>query len=149
MFEEILGSVKDSNDYHADTDLTADDWKQVVRDYKRAVEREYGKPFPSDPKEQLWGAVGAVFASWMNDRAIVYRRTYGIPHEWGTAVNVQAMVFGNLGDDCATGVAMTRDVALGMPGINGDYLIYGRTFRLSKDSGPQTIVMLGLAGVIA
>ncbi len=73
--------------------------------------------------EQVWGAIGAVFGSWMNDRAVVYRRTYGIPHEWGTAVNVQAMVFGNLGDDCATGVAMTRDVALGVPGINGDYLI--------------------------
>jgi pyruvate,orthophosphate dikinase len=73
--------------------------------------------------DQLWGAIGAVFASWMNDRAVVYRRTYGIPHEWGTACNVQAMVFGNLGDDCATGVAMTRDVALGTPGLNGDYLI--------------------------
>ena len=73
--------------------------------------------------EQVWGAIGAVFGSWMNDRAVVYRRTYGIPHEWGTAVNVQAMVFGNLGDDCATGVAMTRDVALGEPGFNGDYLI--------------------------
>ena len=73
--------------------------------------------------EQVWGAIGAVFGSWMNDRAIVYRRTYGIPHEWGTAVNVRAMVFGNLGDDCATGVAMTRDVALGVPGFNGDYLI--------------------------
>ena len=73
--------------------------------------------------EQVWGAIGAVFGSWMNDRAIVYRRTYGIPHEWGTAVNVQAMVFGNLGDDCATGVALTRDGALGEPGFNGDYLI--------------------------
>jgi pyruvate,orthophosphate dikinase len=72
--------------------------------------------------EQVWGAIGAVFGSWMNDRAVVYRRTYGIPHDWGTAVNVQAMVFGNLGDDCATGVAMTRDVALGEPGLNGDYL---------------------------
>ncbi len=71
----------------------------------------------------MWGAIGAVFGSWMNDRAVVYRRTYGIPHEWGTAVNVQAMVFGNMGDDCATGVAMTRDVALGKPGFNGDYLI--------------------------
>ncbi len=79
--------------------------------------------FPNDPMEQVWGAIGAVFGSWMNDRAVVYRRTYGIPHEWGTAVNVQAMVFGNLGDDCATGVAMTRDVALGKPGLNGDYLI--------------------------
>ena len=81
------------------------------------------RSFPNDPMEQVWGAIGAVFGSWMNDRAVVYRRTYGIPHEWGTAVNVQAMVFGNLGDDCATGVAMTRDVALGVPGINGDYLI--------------------------
>ncbi|HTU25300.1 MAG TPA: pyruvate, phosphate dikinase, partial [Pirellulales bacterium] len=77
----------------------------------------------TEPMDQIWGAIGAVFKSWMNDRAIVYRRTYGIPHEWGTAVNVQAMVFGNLGDDCATGVAMTRDVALGSPGLNGDYLI--------------------------
>src|SRR5262249_24088617 len=78
---------------------------------------------PAERMDQIGGAIGAVFGSWMNDRAVVYRRTYGIPHDWGTAVNVQAMVFGNLGDDCATGVAMTRDVALGKPGINGDYLV--------------------------
>ncbi|HEX3725982.1 MAG TPA: pyruvate, phosphate dikinase, partial [Pirellulales bacterium] len=94
-----------------------------VAEFKQAIKEQTGHGFPDKPMDQIWGAIGAVFGSWMNDRAVVYRRTYGIPHEWGTAVNVQAMVFGNLGDDCATGVAMTRDVALGKPGLNGDYLI--------------------------
>ena len=87
------------------------------------VKDQIGKEFPTDPMEQVWGAIGAVFGSWMNDRAVVYRRQYNIPHEWGTATNVQAMVFGNLGNDCATGVGLTRDGALGLPGFNGDYLV--------------------------
>ncbi len=123
VFDEILGSKKDMNDYTSDTELTADDWKAVIADYKRAVEEHLGKPFPSDPREQLWGAVGAVFASWMNDRAITYRQMYAIPESWGTAVNVQAMVFGNMGDDSATGVAFTRNPSTGEKRYYGEYLI--------------------------
>ncbi|MGE0596700.1 MAG: pyruvate, phosphate dikinase [Hyphomonadaceae bacterium] len=123
VFEEILGAMKDVRDYRSDTELSAEDWKEVVRDYKRAVEREQGKPFPSDPKEQLWGAIGAVFASWMNDRAIFYRKHNHIPESWGTAVNVQAMVFGNMGETSATGVAFTRDPSTGEKRFYGEYLI--------------------------
>jgi pyruvate,orthophosphate dikinase len=122
-FEELLEAKKHAAGVKLDSDLTADQLKELVAEFKEAIKTHTGKDFPTDPMEQVWGAIGAVFTSWMNDRAVVYRRTYGIPHEWGTAVNVQAMVFGNLGDDCATGVAMTRDVAMGVPGINGDYLI--------------------------
>ncbi|WP_395644541.1 pyruvate, phosphate dikinase [Terricaulis sp.] len=123
MFEEILGSHKDTNDYRTDTELTAEDWIQVVAEYKRAVEKKLGKPFPSDPKEQLWGAIGAVFSSWMNDRAIFYRKHNNIPESWGTAVNVQAMVFGNMGETSATGVAFTRDPSTGEKRFYGEYLI--------------------------
>ncbi|KAF0181258.1 MAG: pyruvate, phosphate dikinase [Hyphomonadaceae bacterium] len=123
VFEEILGSKKDMNDYTSDTELTADDWKAVIVDYKRAVEEHLGAPFPADPREQLWGAVGAVFASWMNDRAIFYRQMHAIPESWGTAVNVQAMVFGNMGDDSATGVAFTRNPSTGEKRYYGEYLI--------------------------
>jgi pyruvate,orthophosphate dikinase len=122
-FETILHHKKHEVGAKLDTELTTEHLKDIVRQYKDAVKKKTGKDFPSDPMEQLWGAVGAVFNSWMNDRAVVYRRTYGIPHEWGTAVNVQGMVFGNLGDDCATGVCLTRDCALGPPGLNGDFLI--------------------------
>jgi pyruvate,orthophosphate dikinase len=123
MFEEILGSHKDAHDYRTDTDLTADDWVSVVGEFKRAVERARGKPFPADPKEQLWGAIGAVFSSWMNDRAIFYRKHNNIPESWGTAVNVQAMVFGNMGETSATGVAFTRDPSTGEKKFYGEYLI--------------------------
>ena len=123
VFEEILGGHKDVNDYTSDTELSAEDWKEVVAGYKRAVERELGKPFPHDPKEQLWGAIGAVFASWMNDRAIFYRKHNNIPESWGTAVNVQAMVFGNMGDTSATGVAFTRDPSTGEKRFYGEFLI--------------------------
>ena len=102
---------------------TADDWKEIVAEFKRTVERQFGKPFPTDPKEQLWGAIGAVFASWMNDRAIFYRKHNNIPESWGTAVNVQAMVFGNMGDTCATGVAFTRDPSTGEKKFYGEFLI--------------------------
>src|SRR5262249_21341088 len=123
-FEDILGAHKDTQGYRTDVEMTAEDWEEVVREYKRAVERmRKGKPFPSDPKEQLWGAIGAVFASWMNDRAKIYRRLHAIPESWGTAVNVQAMVFGNMGETSATGVAFTRDPSTGEKRFYGEYLI--------------------------
>ena len=122
-FEELLAHKKKVAGVKFDNELTTKHLQDLVREFKQAIKAGTGKDFPNDPMEQVWGAIGAVFGSWMNDRAVVYRRTYGIPHEWGTAVNVQAMVFGNLGDDCATGVALTRNVAIGTPGINGDYLI--------------------------
>jgi len=122
-FEEILDRHKDEKGHSLDTDLTSDDWKEVVADYKAEVKHAIGKDFPQDPTEQLWGAVGAVFASWMNQRAIVYRRLNEIPESWGTAVNVQAMVFGNMGNDCATGVAFTRDPSTGANEFYGEYLI--------------------------
>ncbi len=122
-FEEILEAKKHKAGVKADNELTPEQLRELVKEFKVAIKKGTGKDFPTDPHQQLWGAIGAVFGSWMNDRAVVYRRTYGIPHEWGTATNVQAMVFGNLGNDCATGVALTRDCALGSPGLNGDYLI--------------------------
>jgi pyruvate,orthophosphate dikinase len=122
-FEELLEKKKHAAGVKYDNELSVGQLKELVAEFKAAVKKRTGKEFPNEPKDQVWGAIGAVFGSWMNDRAIVYRRTYGIPHEWGTAVNVQAMVFGNLGDDCATGVALTRDGALGTPGYCGDYLI--------------------------
>jgi pyruvate,orthophosphate dikinase len=122
-FEEALGAHKDLQGYRYDTEMSADDWKAVVAQFKKIVQREWGKPFPNDPKEQLWGAIGAVFASWMNDRAIFYRKHNNIPESWGTAVNVQAMVFGNMGDTSATGVAFTRDPSTGEKRFYGEYLI--------------------------
>ncbi|MGQ0635406.1 MAG: pyruvate, phosphate dikinase [Planctomycetaceae bacterium] len=122
-FEEILHHKKEKAGVKFDSELSAAQLKELVVEFKKAIKDRTGHDFPTDPLEQIWGAIGAVFRSWMNDRAIVYRRTYNIPHDWGTAVNVQAMVFGNLGDDCATGVGLTRDCALGLPGFNGDFLI--------------------------
>lgn len=122
-FEKILVAKKDACGVKEDCDLSAAALKELVAEFKAAVKAATGKDFPEDPMEQVWGAVGAVFGSWMNDRAMVYRRMNGIPHDWGTAVNVQAMVFGNMGNDCATGVALTRDGATGVKGITGDYLI--------------------------
>ncbi len=122
-FEEILELYKDRKGFHQDTDLSANDWKQIVAGYKEAVERETGKPFPQDAREQLWGAVGAVFSSWMNQRAITYRRLHDIPESWGTAVNVQAMVFGNMGETSATGVAFTRNPSTGENALYGEFLI--------------------------
>jgi pyruvate,orthophosphate dikinase len=122
-FEEALGAHKDLQGYRYDTEMSADDWKQVVAQFKKIVARERGAPFPDDPKQQLWGAIGAVFASWMNDRAIFYRKHNNIPESWGTAVNVQAMVFGNMGDGSATGVAFTRDPSTGEKRFYGEYLI--------------------------
>jgi pyruvate, orthophosphate dikinase len=122
-FEEILDDHKDHNGYSLDTDLSADDWDHIIERYKARVEEESGKPFPQDPHAQLWGAIGAVFGSWMNQRAITYRRLHAIPESWGTAVNVQAMVFGNMGDDSATGVAFTRNPSTGEKMLYGEFLI--------------------------
>jgi pyruvate,orthophosphate dikinase len=122
-FEEILDTYKDSKGYTLDTDLDGDDWVKLVGKYKEAVARETGKDFPQDPHAQLWGAIGAVFSSWMNQRAITYRRLHDIPESWGTAVNVQAMVFGNMGDTSATGVAFTRNPSTGESKLYGEFLI--------------------------
>jgi pyruvate,orthophosphate dikinase len=122
-FEEILDDAKDRLGVANDTELTAEDWERVVADYKAAVERDLARPFPQDPGEQLWGAIGAVFASWMNDRAKFYRRMHDIPESWGTAVNVQAMVFGNMGETSATGVAFTRNPSTGDARLYGEFLI--------------------------
>ena len=119
---QILDSNKRRRGVAADSDLTVEDLRDLVRDYKSEI-RALGKDFPEDPYEQLWGAIGAVFGSWNNDRAIAYRDLYHIPHHWGTAVNVQAMVFGNLGDRCATGVAFTRDPATGDKRFYGEFLV--------------------------
>lgn len=123
LFEEALEIAKEDNGFYADTELSADDWKALVAEFKGIVESEQGKPFPQDVNEQLWGAIAAVFDSWDSDRAKVYRRLNDIPADWGTAVNVQAMVFGNMGDTSATGVAFTRDPATGTRAYYGEYLI--------------------------
>lgn len=123
LLEVTLEDVKADKGYEKDTDLSADDWKQLVDRYKEIIFDNTGQTFPQDPKEQLWGAIDAVFASWQNPRAIAYRRLNGIPSGWGTAVNVQAMVFGNMGDDCATGVAFTRDPSTGAKEFYGEFLI--------------------------
>ncbi|WP_293872880.1 MULTISPECIES: pyruvate, phosphate dikinase [unclassified Sphingomonas] len=122
-FEEALEIAKEDNGFTLDTELTAGDLKALVAEYKSLVEKEWGKPFPQDVHDQLWGAVGAVFGSWQSERAKVYRRLNDIPADWGTAVNVQAMVFGNMGETSATGVAFTRDPAKGDRAYYGEFLI--------------------------
>jgi pyruvate,orthophosphate dikinase len=122
-FEEIIETAKLDADVIEDTALSTADWQRVVEDYKTMVADATGNPFPQDPADQLWGAIGAVFGSWMNPRANVYRRLHDIPANWGTAVNVQAMVFGNMGDDCATGVCFTRDPSTGLNEFYGEYLV--------------------------
>lgn len=122
-FEEIMEEVKHARGVENDTDLTVDDLKELVKKFKAAVKKVTGKDFPTDPWEQLWGAVCAVFDSWMNPRAKYYRAMHAIPEEWGTAVNVQAMVYGNMGSNSGTGVAFTRDAATGENIFNGEYLI--------------------------
>jgi pyruvate, orthophosphate dikinase len=122
-FEELLDHHKERQGYTLDTDLTADDWAELVERYKKRVQDELGSPFPHDPHAQLWGAIGAVFDSWMNQRAITYRRLHNIPESWGTAVNVQAMVFGNMGETSATGVAFTRNPSTGEKKLYGEFLI--------------------------
>ncbi len=123
LFEEALEIAKEDNGYLNDTELTAGDWQKIVAEYKAIVNKELGRPFPQDVQEQLWGAIQAVFDSWDSDRAKVYRRLNDIPGDWGTAVNVQAMVFGNMGDTSATGVAFTRDPATGEKAYYGEWLV--------------------------
>jgi pyruvate, orthophosphate dikinase len=122
-FEELLDHHKERQGYSLDTDLSADDWAELVKRYKKRVHDELGSPFPQEPHAQLWGAIGAVFGSWMNQRAITYRRLHNIPESWGTAVNVQAMVFGNMGETSATGVAFTRNPSTGERKLYGEFLI--------------------------
>ena len=122
-FEEIIEELKEEKGIHLDTDFTADDLKELVTRFKAAVKKVTGKDFPTNPWEQLWGSVAAVFNSWNNDRAIFYRRMEQIPDEWGTAVNVQAMVFGNMGENSGTGVCFSRDASTGEDIFNGEYLI--------------------------
>ena len=122
-FEEILENFKDRRDYALDTEISADEWLEIIAKYKARVEEETGKPFPQDVNDQLWGSVSAVFQSWMSARAITYRKLNYIPENWGTAVNVQAMVFGNMGETSATGVAFTRNPSTGENALYGEFLI--------------------------
>lgn len=123
VFEELLEDEKGRLGYELDTEFTAPQWQDVIKLYKAKVEEELGRAFPQDPHEQLWGAIGAVFQSWMNHRAITYRRLHDIPESWGTAVNVQAMVFGNMGETSATGVAFTRNPSTGEKMLYGEFLV--------------------------
>jgi pyruvate,orthophosphate dikinase len=122
-FESIIDDVKREHSYRADMDMRGEDWREVANAYLALVEKTLGEPFPQNVEDQLWGAIGAVFGSWMNSRAITYRKLNDIPHDWGTAVNVQAMVFGNRGNDCCTGVAFTRNPSTGENAFYGEYLI--------------------------
>ena len=122
-FEDILDDHKDRLGVSVDTEIEAADWDRIIRDYKAMVKSELGRDFPQDPKDQLWGAIKAVFGSWMNDRAIFYRKMHDIPEDWGTAVNVQSMVFGNMGDTSATGVAFTRNPSTGDGDLYGEFLL--------------------------
>jgi pyruvate,orthophosphate dikinase len=122
-FEELLELHKEDRGVSLDTELSAEDWQKLVEAYKAKVKEELGEPFPQDPMKQLWGAIGAVFGSWMTARAATYRKLHDIPETWGTAVNVQAMVFGNMGDDCATGVAFTRNPSTGANEFYGEFLV--------------------------
>src|SRR5437667_281031 len=122
-FEKIMEELKHERGVKLDTELSVKDLQDLVKRFKKAVKETKGKDFPEDPMEQMWGAVASVFGSWNNDRAIVYRRQYRYPHDWGTASNICSMVFGNMGDDCGTGVAFTRDPATGEKVFYGEYLI--------------------------
>ena len=122
-FEAIIEEVKEAKGVKLDNELEVEDLKELVKKFKAAIKEQTGKDFPTDAYEQLWGAICAVFDSWMNERAILYRKMEGIPAEWGTAVNVQAMVFGNMGDTSATGVCVSRDAGNGENLFNGEYLI--------------------------
>jgi pyruvate,orthophosphate dikinase len=123
LFEERLEDFKDERGVVGDTELDGDDWAELTHDFKSIAQREKGTPFPQDPKAQLWGAIGAVFDSWMNQRANTYRRLHNIPESWGTAVNVEAMVFGNMGETSATGVAFTRNPSTGERALYGEFLV--------------------------
>ena len=143
-FEEIIEHVKEAKGVELDTDLTVDDLKELVAKFKAAVLKQTGKNFPDSAYEQLWGAICSVFNSWMNDRAILYRKMEGIPAEWGTAVNIQAMVFGNMGDTSATGVCFSRDAATGEDQFIGEYLINAQGEDVVAGiRTPQQITKLG------
>ncbi len=122
-FEDILANHKDDKGVALDTELDAEDWKTIAGQFAAKVEQELGKPFPQDPHDQLWGAISAVFGSWMNNRASIYRKLHDIPESWGTAVNIQSMVFGNMGDSSATGVCFTRNPSTGENAYYGEYLV--------------------------
>jgi len=122
-FEDILDDYKDGKGHMSDADMTADDWKEIIVRYKKCVEENHDDPFPQNVKDQLWGAINAVFGSWQSARAITYRSLHDIPADWGTAVNIQAMVFGNMGDSSATGVAFTRDPSTGENELYGEFLV--------------------------
>ncbi len=123
QLEALIDKVKDTKGYETDLDLTGEDWKGLCAQFKKTVKKVLGKPFPDDPMQQLWGAIDAVFLSWFGKRAVAYRRIEKLPDDWGTAVSVQTMVFGNMGDDCATGVAFTRNPATGDNNFYGEWLI--------------------------
>jgi pyruvate, orthophosphate dikinase len=143
-FEEIIESVKYAKGIKLDTELSVEDLQQLVARFKTAVKKQTGKDFPEDAYEQLWGAICAVFDSWMNERAILYRKMEGIPAEWGTAVSVQAMVFGNMGDTSATGVCFSRDAATGEDQFVGEYLINAQGEDVVAGiRTPQQITKLG------
>ena len=143
-FEEIIEHLKEAKGVELDTDLTVDDLKELVAKFKSAVKKKTGKDFPESAYEQLWGAICAVFDSWMNDRAILYRKMEAIPAEWGTAVNIQAMVFGNMGETSATGVCFSRDAATGEDQFIGEYLINAQGEDVVAGiRTPQQITKLG------
>ena len=123
LFEEIIDDIKAKTGKKRDTNLSAEEWKQIVDRFKQLIEKETGSAFPQDPHKQIWGAISAVFASWMNRRAIIYRSLHNIPENWGTAVNIQAMVFGNMGKNSATGVAFTRNPSTGENELYGEFLV--------------------------
>ena len=143
-FEDLLEAHKDVKGVLLDTELDADDLKALVDEYKDLVQSSLDEPFPQDPEDQLWGAVSAVFGSWQTPRAVTYRRLHDIPEDWGTAVNVQAMVFGNMGDDCATGVAFTRDPSTGENTFYGEYLVNAQGEDVVAGiRTPQQLTVLG------
>ena len=143
-FEEIIEKVKKESGVVLDKDLSVEDLKKLVQLFKAAIKERTGKDFPDDPIEQLWGAICAVFRSWMNERAILYRKMEGIPDEWGTAVSVMAMVFGNMGDTSATGVCFSRDAANGENVFNGEYLVNAQGEDVVAGiRTPQQITKLG------
>jgi pyruvate, orthophosphate dikinase len=147
LFEDVLETIKLDQAKSLDTELSAAHWKEVIESYLTLVQRSLKQPFPQDPQTQLWGAIGAVFSSWMNQRAITYRRLHGIPSDWGTAVNIQAMVFGNMGEDCATGVAFTRNPSTGVNELYGEYLVNAQGEDVV--AGIRTPQHLTVAGKIA
>ena len=143
-FEEIMEHLKDKRDIELDTDFTIQDLQDLVYDFKDAVKKRTGHDFPTNPWDQLWGAIIAVFNSWNGNRALYYRKMHGYPSEWGTAVNVQAMVYGNMGDNSGTGVCFTRDAGTGENVFNGEYLINAQGEDVVAGvRTPQQITKLG------